>query len=614
MSRVKLLWVETPALAGLEPEALARELELSLASPSDPSPLVISLGLEQAPPSLRQSREDLPTIWLDLAAQVGSGEPGHRQARALAALARATAHLKAGLDQAPAPAEAIQPAVLVVGQGISALMAAGQAAELGHPVLWALPGDDPAAPAPDEDGELSARLAAELSPLVELALGAELKDLRGGAGDYKAWLQLGGSRMGPLPCGAVVLAPAGQLVPSLEPGLDPDWAQPWDQVDLAGISGPEDGWLRAVVLAGVSAPLSAPAFARALTLALALQQRPRVQTTLLFSEARVGFSGGERLYRQARQAGVLAARVEPGGLRADPDHRGLSWWDPLLGEQIELIPDLVFSAPEAQADLPAFLDNPLLWPPAQELTSERVRLAGGLSAQSGLYVLGAARGASPDQRPAQACAAVAHLHELLSAPVGQALVSQARCASCLTCVRVCPHGAPRFQEDRIVCAPAACLACGICAAECPAEAIAPQGWSNDELFAGLAAGLERAQGEKLVLFACAQSAQPALAQLGRQGHQWPLGLVVAPVNCAGRVGLAAIFKALALGAQGVLVASCQEGNCRSLAGNLRARLRTRQARELLQEMGVDDRRVVFLNMASNQPQRLARAVQELSQA
>jgi coenzyme F420-reducing hydrogenase delta subunit len=173
---------------------------------------------------------------------------------------------------------------------------------------------------------------------------------------------------------------------------------------------------------------------------------------------------------------------------------------------------------------------------------------------------------------------------------------------------------PSYGAEAVECAPAACLACGVCAAECPAEAIAPPGWSNAELASALAAGLARAAEPKAVVFACSRSAARAFARLSREGRQWPAGLLLLPVNCAGRVGSQLVLKALSLGAGGVLVAGCHHGNCRSVSGNLRAELRAGEARRLLEELGLEPERVQTLNLASNQPRRLAEAVDRLAEA
>ncbi len=53
-----------------------------------------------------------------------------------------------------------------------------------------------------------------------------------------------------------------------------------------------------------------------------------------------------------------------------------------------------------------------------------------------------------------------------------AVVEAGKCVACLTCVRLCPFGAPRIiEEGYAVIEPELCHACGICVLECPAEAI-----------------------------------------------------------------------------------------------------------------------------------------------
>jgi ferredoxin/coenzyme F420-reducing hydrogenase delta subunit len=53
-----------------------------------------------------------------------------------------------------------------------------------------------------------------------------------------------------------------------------------------------------------------------------------------------------------------------------------------------------------------------------------------------------------------------------------AQVNKGKCVSCLTCVRVCPLGIPRANEKgEITIDPVLCQACGMCALECPVQAI-----------------------------------------------------------------------------------------------------------------------------------------------
>ncbi|RJX35506.1 MAG: hydrogenase iron-sulfur subunit [Desulfarculus sp.] len=610
---MSLVWLERPGLEGLAPELVARAAGVELDRGGLLEAAVVSGPQAAAPPGLKGRLLGKPVVWLDLALEVGGGDDALRLARAALAVARAAG--RAALGTLP-PVYAPQPAqnVLVAGAGLAALSAAQEEAALGHPVLLATPFDAAHVPGQDDDPQEVSLLAARLPAQVELAPGTELTELTGAAGGFRARLA-GPQGAGWQSFGAVVLAPPGQWASSCEaPGLDPALTQPVWQLRVQEVSGPPDGWLYAAVLAGTARPLTADSFARALRAALALAERPRVQVVLLYSEARVASDHGERLFRQCRQAGVLATRVAPGGLAVREGGRELAWPDPLLGQEMELAPDLIITADQARAARPAFLDNRLLWPSWESLVPDNPRFSGGRSSRTGLYILGALRGTAPGAaRRVEAADAAAEMHERLAGKlVPMPVVRDKICARCLTCVRTCPHGVPRHVVDSIHCAPAGCLACGVCAAECPAQAIAPPGWSNPEMFAGLQRALALAAEPRLVLFACQNSALAAAGELSAGGHAWPAGLVINPVVCAGRVGEHLIMKALELGARAVLVAGCHEGNCRSVTGNLRSRLRAGQCSRTLGRLGLAPESVQFLHLASNQPRVLAQAVAQMA--
>lgn len=613
MARVSLLWIQTPGLEGLAPEMVARAAGVELDRGGPVEAAVVTVPQAAAGPGIRARLAGNPAVWLDLAAEVGGGDDALRLAQAATAVARAAGRAARGTLP---PVYAPQPAqnVLVAGAGLAALAAAWEAAALGHPVVLATPFADAGVPGGDDDPQEVGLLAARLPAQVQVAPHTELEDLIGAAGGFRARLA-GPQGVNRRTFGAVVLSPPGEFVSSCEvEGLDPELALPRARLRLQEVTGPADGWLYAAVLAGTARPVPSDSFIRALQAALALAERPRVQVVLFYSEARVAGEQGERLFRDCRQKGVLAVRVAPGGLAAREGGRTLAWPDPLLGEEMELQPELIITADQVRAARPSFLDNPVLWHPWELLAPQNPRLSGGRTSRTGLYITGALRGTPPGEpRRVEAAAAAADLQQRLCGKViPMPAVRTGHCARCLTCVRVCPHGVPRFRNHYIEFAPAGCVACGLCAAACPGEAIAPPGWSNPEMNSGLERALALAAPPKLVLFACQHSAMNALAQLSASGHLWPAGLVVYPVNCTGRVGQQLIIKALELGARGVLVAGCHQGNCRSLSGNLRSRLGMGQSAQLLEALGLSAEAVQFLHLASNQPRALARAVADLA--
>jgi heterodisulfide reductase subunit A-like polyferredoxin len=108
-------------------------------------------------------------------------------------------------------------------------------------------------------------------------------------------------------------------------------------------------------------------------------------------------------------------------------------------------------------------------------------------ASEGIFLCGLAH--SPkfvDENISQARAAAARAATVLSKThldVGAQVshVNQNKCISCMTCLKVCPYGAPlvnRDQKAEIV--GAKCMGCGICAAECPARAIQLSHFETDQ--------------------------------------------------------------------------------------------------------------------------------------
>ena len=115
------------------------------------------------------------------------------------------------------------------------------------------------------------------------------------------------------------------------------------------------------------------------------------------------------------------------------------------------------------------------------------------TASAGVYICGHAHGPKNiEESVIQARAAAARAAAILSnrerrASGMVASVQGEKCAACLTCVRLCPFGAPRIDENRQArIEPLLCRGCGVCAAECPNKAIRLAGYSDD-IFMGMSA-------------------------------------------------------------------------------------------------------------------------------
>ena len=244
------------------------------------------------------------------------------------------------------------------------------------------------------------------------------------------------------------------------------------------------------------------------TCAIALkEQQPEAQVVILYKDIRTyGFK--ERLYTTAREHGVVF-------MRYDDDHKPevgigdqgsgirdresainnrqstieVQAWDPILHRSVTLHPDLlVLSMPMVPRDdahevakmFKVSLDADGFFLEAH------VKLRPVDFASDGVFMAGMAHYPKLlDETMIQAQAAASRAarvlsRESLTAGGRVAVVDDAKCTGCLTCVRICPFGVPKIKANltgvgNIIGAAyieaAVCQGCGSCVAECPAQAI-----------------------------------------------------------------------------------------------------------------------------------------------
>jgi coenzyme F420-reducing hydrogenase delta subunit len=84
-----------------------------------------------------------------------------------------------------------------------------------------------------------------------------------------------------------------------------------------------------------------------------------------------------------------------------------------------------------------------------------------------------------------------------------------------------------------------------------------------------------------------------------------------PLPCSGRIEPLHFLRALESGADVVYLITCPEGVCRYQHGNLRARKRLFYAQRLIQEIGLEAERLVFLMTYPPLPKRIDLLTREL---
>ncbi len=328
-------------------------------------------------------------------------------------------------------------------------------------------------------------------------------------------------------------------------------------------------------LAGDSYPST---FARFLDAIERLQNIDKFQPYVFTRYLKVAGEDLEERYRRSRERGAVFFKFEDDGpvFERDADEWKILFTEPLLKLDSELTPDVVVLDEEvcAPAGLTSVLADLLPLETCKPyIQSESPRFNGVLTSKAGVFAVGPSRGVFDKKSIAEDIDALeVEVRRSVAMIKGTSdltpVVDKSKCAFCLTCLRLCPHGAITFY-NRAEISSESCQKCGICVAECPMGAISLQnqdqtsgsGKTGDEVHAKLSISCN----DKIVLFLCSRSAAQAFKAVE---FIYQDDVVVFEVNCAGSIEPQIIFEAIKSGARGVLVGGCYKGNCASLYGNI----------------------------------------------
>lgn len=191
--------------------------------------------------------------------------------------------------------------------------------------------------------------------------------------------------------------------------------------------------------------------------------------------------------------------------------------------------------------------------------------------------------------------AVSEARRCLRCGMGAEILFQDKCATCLTCLRVCPYHVPHLDTSGAIQIPVdQCQACGVCVAECPARAIVlrkpyDRRQVTEELDHVLRAATESKTSPLIIGFCC----QYGLFGTGTLASLWratKAGMWIVPVLCIAKVEAEHLLRAFEMGAEGVFVAGCGEQcareNTAAWVGN-----RVQRARRVLAEVGLEPERL-----------------------
>ncbi|MDH5405845.1 MAG: 4Fe-4S binding protein [Candidatus Aminicenantes bacterium] len=263
---------------------------------------------------------------------------------------------------------------------------------------------------------------------------------------------------------------------------------------LGGDKGKGKNLIFILGMGGESTPLTT---AFALKVSSLIKEKYNWNIFIIYNNIKVAGEGLEALFRQCRSQGIILLRYDesrPGftvskekidirlsGLLTSLEKEEevtLPGHLMVVEERIEPEPDFENLAQllGINVDPQGFLqkDNPHLFPIATN--------------KAGVFVMGSCH--HPMLLPfimEEAAATALHIAEQLSEGKirvfkERAMVDKGKCTLCLTCIRLCPHNAI-FYDRAAVISEALCQGCGVCASECPAEAIEIRNYTTHQLMA-----------------------------------------------------------------------------------------------------------------------------------
>jgi heterodisulfide reductase subunit A-like polyferredoxin len=369
---------------------------------------------------------------------------------------------------------------------------------LGHPVILVERNETRG---PEILRQMVALRPAQAGKGISLLAGGRVRRLDGQVGGFAALIRTAQGEQ-QIECGAVVLATgavdgagAGSALGAASP-FNGRTILPMDELARAASRLPRRRGVRSLaVVLDYRIDETKASTEAGLRLALELQQEQGFQVHLFCRDVRVAAMELEKLYDEARQAGVDIVKFE-GRLAIGPAAQGkgveLAYTDAILKSGVRLDCELAGLSPwglasAAEAETAAVFGVTL--DSLGQMQANNIHLFPGETNRPGIFVAGACRGQYyRPQALLDADAAALAAHALLAPGVmevelAQPVVDADKCALCLTCVRSCPHQAMYVDREKGAAAssPEACRRCGICAAECPAKAIELPAWSDSIL-------------------------------------------------------------------------------------------------------------------------------------
>ena len=188
------------------------------------------------------------------------------------------------------------------------------------------------------------------------------------------------------------------------------------------------------------------------------------------------------------------------------------------------------------------------------------------------------------------------------------------CVACANCEVVCEYGAIKVEGYAKV-NPLLCKGCGTCSVECPAAAITMHYFRDDQISSMIEAALSTrplTDKPRALAFFCNWCAYAGADMAGVSRFDYPPTAEIIRVMCSGRVNETHLLQAFLQGADGVLVGGCHPGTCHYISGNLKAEERIRNVKKWLEEAGLEPQRLRLEWVSAGEGKKMAEVMEDFT--
>jgi heterodisulfide reductase subunit A len=353
--------------------------------------------------------------------------------------------------------------------------------------------------------------------------------------------------------------------------------------------------------------------------------------TVCYIDVRTTGREHEDYYERAREIGVKFVKGRPSEISVNPETNRLvvDVEDELLKRLLELEADLVVLAP---AMIPAEGTKELAEVLGLELAEDgffqeyNAKLRPTETKLRGIYLCGGVT--YPKDAPTTSLhahsAAIKAAKFLTAGKIVKdqrtAIINEDYCGDCQFCPVTCPYEAislvPTTGEHFVAQVnDLLCEGCGICVGTCPLNAIELRHSRPNQMLAQMKALMSVNGTSKPMVLAicCSECGHTAVDSSGMAMMQYPANVRVMKVPCTGILQVHQFLEAFKVGAQGVMVVGCKPDGCHYEDGSQKAEKKVELARVLLNEYGIEPKRLEMFNMVFIEGDRFAEAAQTMTE-